>query len=135
VEWIHRVGGRARQCPAVHELPETGLLLITDIHGDHLDTATLRGLDLAKVRMVAPQAVVDLLPADLQALTTPLANGAHIELLGIGIETIPMYNMPNPNDPRHPKAVVMGMCSPSVRSASTSLVIPGTFPKCAPSPT
>ena len=103
MEWIHRVGGRARQCPAVHELPETGLLLITDIHGDHLDTATLRGLDLAKVRMVAPQAVVDLLPADLQALTTPLANGAHIELLGIGIETIPMYNMPDPNDPRHPK--------------------------------
>lgn len=79
------------------------LVLITDIHGDHMDPATLHGLDLVKARIIAPQAVVDQLPEDLKALCIPLANGTHTELLGIGIEAVPMYNMPDPNDPRHPK--------------------------------
>ena len=56
-----------------------------------------------KARIVAPQAVMDLLSADLKAKCTSLANGARTELLGIGIEAIAMYNMPDPNDPRHPK--------------------------------
>jgi len=80
-----------------------GLILLTDIHGDHMDPATLQGLDLGKARIVAPQAVMDLLPEDLKMRCTPLANGARTELLGIGIEAVPMYNMPDPNDPRHPK--------------------------------
>ncbi len=83
--------------------PAPELVLITDIHGDHLDTATLHGLDLAKTRIVAPQAVMDLLPADLKSRCTPLANGAHTAHLEIGIEAIPMYNMPDPKDARHPK--------------------------------
>lgn len=83
--------------------PSLELVLITDIHGDHLDTATLRGIDLAKARIVAPQAVMDLLPADLKTLCTALANGARTAQLEIGIEAIPMYNMPDPKDARHPK--------------------------------
>lgn len=69
-----------------------GLILLTDIHGDHMDPATLQGLDLGKARIVAPQAVMDLLPEDLKMRCTPLANGARTELLGIGIEAVPMYN-------------------------------------------
>ena len=80
-----------------------GLILITDIHGDHMDPGTLQGLDLGKARIIAPKAVVDQLPENLKSLCTPLVNGATTELLGIGIEAIPMYNMPDPNDPRHPK--------------------------------
>jgi len=83
--------------------PPPDLILITDIHGDHLDTITLRGLDLGKARIIAPQAVMDLLPQDLKKITVPLANGASTEALGIGIEAVPMYNMPDPHDPRHPK--------------------------------
>jgi L-ascorbate metabolism protein UlaG (beta-lactamase superfamily) len=79
------------------------VILITDIHGDHLDTATLRGLDLNKARIIAPKAVVDLLPSGLKAKATILANGARMEANGIGIEAVPMYNMPDLNDPRHPK--------------------------------
>ncbi|MEO8588397.1 MAG: MBL fold metallo-hydrolase [Flavobacteriales bacterium] len=79
------------------------LVLITDIHGDHMDPATLHELDLGKARIIAPQAVLDQLPEDLKQKTTPLANGASMELSGIGIEAIPMYNMPDPNDKRHPK--------------------------------
>lgn len=84
-------------------LPIAGLLLLTDIHGDHLDTTTLRALDLTRTQIVAPQAVMDLLPVDMRAQCIVLANGAATELKGIGIEAIPMYNMPDPNDPRHPK--------------------------------
>lgn len=79
------------------------LVLITDIHGDHLDTATLGGLDLSRTRIVAPHAVMDGLPAALKDRCTPLANGASTDVAGIGIEAIPMYNMPDLNDPRHPK--------------------------------
>lgn len=83
--------------------PAPDLILITDIHGDHLDTATLRGLDRTKAHIIAPQAVADLLPPDLKAATSVLVNGARMAFLGIGIEAVPMYNMPDPNDPRHPK--------------------------------
>lgn len=79
------------------------LILITDIHGDHMDPATLQGRDRNKARIIAPQAVVDQLPEELKAITTSLANGARTDLKGIGIEAVPMYNMPDPNDPRHPK--------------------------------
>ena len=79
------------------------LVLITDIHGDHLDTVTLRALDLTKARIMAPQAVHDLLPADLRKSSTVMANGSALQVLGIDVEAVPMYNMPDPNDPRHPK--------------------------------
>ena len=79
------------------------LVLLTDIHGDHLDTTTLRAMDMRQTQLIAPQAVMDLLPIDLQARCMVLANGATTEQKGVGIEAIPMYNMPDPNDPRHPK--------------------------------
>lgn len=84
-------------------LPAPQVVLITDIHPDHLDTATLRGLDLSKARIVAPKAVMDLLPADLRAIGITLANGEHTSVAGASIDALPMYNMPDPNDPRHPK--------------------------------
>jgi L-ascorbate metabolism protein UlaG (beta-lactamase superfamily) len=83
--------------------PRPDLVLITDIHGDHLDTTTLAGLALQGVRIIAPQAVVDLLPATLKASAEVLANGARKEVAGVGVEAVPMYNMPDPNDARHPK--------------------------------
>jgi len=79
------------------------VILITDIHGDHMDPATLSALDLSITRIVAPRAVVDLLPEELSKRCTTLANGERTEIDGIGIEAVPMYNMPDPNDPRHPK--------------------------------
>jgi L-ascorbate metabolism protein UlaG (beta-lactamase superfamily) len=79
------------------------LVLITDIHPDHMDPATLHDLDLAKATIIAPKAVVDQLPDDLKGRCTTLANGERTDLMGIGIEAVPMYNMPDPNDPRHPK--------------------------------
>lgn len=83
--------------------PAPDLILITDIHGDHMDAKTLETLDLGKARIIAPQAVMEQLPEPLQKLSTQLANGATLEEKGLGVEAIPMYNMPDLNDPRHPK--------------------------------
>ena len=79
------------------------VILITDINEDHMDPATLGALDLSITRIVAPRSVVDALPIEVSKHCTVLANGERAEIAGIGIEAVPMYNMPDPNDPRHPK--------------------------------
>lgn len=82
--------------------PAPDLVLITDIHGDHLDSATLAALPLEQARIVAPQAVMDLLPARLQARCTVLANGSRSTVEHVPIEAVPMYNLPPSPDAFHP---------------------------------
>lgn len=69
------------------------LVLITDIHGDHLHPETLQALELQDVRIIAPQAVNDQLPDSLQQNVSILANGESLEAEDISIEAIPMYNL------------------------------------------
>jgi len=73
-------------------LQRPDLVLITDIHGDHLDAPTLEALS-ANAQLIAPAAVRDQLPAALQAKTFVLDNGNNVDRLGINIEAIPMYNL------------------------------------------
>lgn len=73
-------------------MPDPDLILLTDIHGDHLDADTLEGVMGADTGIVAPQAVVDQLPGDLQAAAHTMANGEQMTMLDVGIEAIPMYN-------------------------------------------
>jgi L-ascorbate metabolism protein UlaG (beta-lactamase superfamily) len=77
---------------AFNGLPRPDLILITDIHGDHLDVDTLHGVVQADTRLVAPSAVAEMLPEDLRAKTTVLANGEMSSLMGLAVEAIPMYN-------------------------------------------
>jgi L-ascorbate metabolism protein UlaG (beta-lactamase superfamily) len=79
------------------------LILITDIHGDHMDVKTLEALNTAKAKIVAPQAVADKLPANLKAKVVGLANGEKTTQAGIAITAIPMYNLPETPDSRHTK--------------------------------
>jgi L-ascorbate metabolism protein UlaG (beta-lactamase superfamily) len=74
-------------------LPAPDLILVTDVHGDHLNAETLQAVAQADTTIVAPAAVAAQLPADLQARTTIIANGEEREIMGIGIEGIPMYNL------------------------------------------
>ncbi|MFK7921500.1 MAG: MBL fold metallo-hydrolase [Bacteroidia bacterium] len=79
------------------------LVLITDIHGDHLNSKTLAGLELAEATLIAPQAVIDKL-GDIQFKEVhALANGKSIGWQDIKVEAIPMYNLPETEDSRHPK--------------------------------
>lgn len=88
---------------AYQGLKAPDLILITDIHGDHLNPETLAAIETGKAAIIAPQAVADQLPADLKEKAVVLANGSVIEKLGIGIMAIPMYNIPDDKDARHTK--------------------------------
>lgn len=79
------------------------LVLITDIHGDHHDQKTLDALDLSGATIVAPQAVADKLPTGKYKAIEVLGNGQIKTLLDAKIEAIPMYNLPETDDSRHPK--------------------------------
>lgn len=79
------------------------LVLITDIHGDHLNTSTLEKLDLSQAQIIAPKAVVDKLEGLNYASDFSLSNGSKIESKGVEILAIPMYNLPETDDSRHPK--------------------------------
>lgn len=79
------------------------LVIITDIHGDHMNKETLAALDLTKSTLVAPQAVVDQLGEITFKKTIIMANGGMAKWKGIALEALPMYNLPETEDSRHPK--------------------------------
>lgn len=79
------------------------MVLITDIHGDHHDQKTLDGLDLSGAIIIAPQAVADKLPAGKSKDVEVIGNGQSKTIHGFKIEAIPMYNLPETDDSRHPK--------------------------------
>ena len=69
-------------------LPAPTLVLVTDIHGDHLDPATIAKLKGASTKIVAPSAAA----AKLEGAIV-IANGEKKEVDGISIEAVPMYNL------------------------------------------
>jgi L-ascorbate metabolism protein UlaG (beta-lactamase superfamily) len=70
------------------------IILITDIHGDHMDLKTLEALDLSQATVLAPKAVVDKLTDNLNIKSTViLNNGDSVIINGYSIEAIPMYNL------------------------------------------
>ncbi len=75
------------------DLPPPDLILITDVHGDHLNADTLQNVAQADTMIIAPAAVAEQLPAPLQARTTVLGNGQRQTAMGINIEAVPMYNL------------------------------------------
>ncbi|QIX62455.1 MBL fold metallo-hydrolase [Hymenobacter lutimineralis] len=79
------------------------VILITDIHGDHLDPKTLAGLSVGKALMVVPKAVADQLPAEYKTQARILGNGQKLDTLGMSVSAIPMYNLPEAADAMHTK--------------------------------
>jgi L-ascorbate metabolism protein UlaG (beta-lactamase superfamily) len=84
-------------------LAAADVVLITDIHGDHLDPKTLAGLSVGKALMVVPPAVAAQLPAQYKAQVRVLRNGQRLDTLGMSISAIPMYNLPEAPDAMHTK--------------------------------
>src|ERR1700724_3786577 len=75
--------------PAVFTgLPQADLILLTDIHGDHMDPSLIAAESKPGTEIIAPPAVV-------KTVTTasPLSNGEKKTWGGWTIEAIPMYNL------------------------------------------
>ena len=79
------------------------IILITDIHGDHLDQKTLDGIDTSKSIFIVPQAVADKLPEKYTSKIVVLTNGQGVHRMDYFIQAVPMYNLPEEADSRHPK--------------------------------
>ncbi|MFC6998185.1 MBL fold metallo-hydrolase [Rufibacter roseus] len=79
------------------------LILLTDIHPDHLDKKTLAGINTSQAVIVAPQAVAEQLPAELKNQVVVLRNGDMSSQFDITIKAIPMYNLPEAADAMHTK--------------------------------
>jgi len=86
--YVDPVGGGKR----FDGLPKPDLILVTDIHGDHLDAGTLEAIG-GSATIVAPAAVAEKLPEKLRKQTTVLANGETKSVAGITVEAVPMYNL------------------------------------------
>lgn len=64
------------------------LILVTDVHGDHLSPKTVARLKGPNTSVVAPAAAADQLPG-----ATVLANGESKTVAGVALEAVPMYNL------------------------------------------
>jgi L-ascorbate metabolism protein UlaG (beta-lactamase superfamily) len=84
-------------------LAKPDVILITDIHPDHMDPKTLAALSVGKALMVVPQAVAEKLPADYKNKVRVLRNGQKLDTLGMSVSAIPMYNLPEAPDAMHTK--------------------------------
>jgi L-ascorbate metabolism protein UlaG (beta-lactamase superfamily) len=69
-------------------LPKADLILITDIHGDHMDPDSIKQISKPETEILAA-------PAVLQTVTSakPIANGETKTWQGWTIEAIPAYNL------------------------------------------
>jgi L-ascorbate metabolism protein UlaG (beta-lactamase superfamily) len=80
---------------------QADLILITDIHPDHLDPAAIARIRKAGAPVVAPSAAAEKIKSP-----TVIANGETKTVAGVRIEALPMYNLqrgPAPGQLFHPK--------------------------------
>lgn len=99
VVYVDPVGG----AEAFAGRTEPTLILITDIHGDHMDAETLKAVSKAETVLIMPQVVASELPNDIPGTRTVLANGEKTTQGEIEIEAFPMYNVPESADAFHTK--------------------------------
>ena len=82
-------------------LPKADVILVTDIHGDHLDPKAIAAVRKASTVIVAPGAV-----AKTMTEAEVVSNGAKTTVGGIEIEAVAMYNLkrgPRPGKLYHDK--------------------------------
>jgi L-ascorbate metabolism protein UlaG (beta-lactamase superfamily) len=83
--------------------PKADLVLITDIHGDHLSVETVNALRTDATTIIAPAAVVERFPEVDRPGLRALANGETAQWEGVTIEAVPMYNLDPEKQDFHPK--------------------------------
>ncbi len=79
------------------------VILLTDIHPDHLQVEILQTLITSNTKIISPNAVTNKLPPALKKQTKVLNNFEEITLGGSVIKALPMYNLPESAESMHPK--------------------------------
>lgn len=83
------------------------LIVVTDIHGDHMDPPAIAKLRKPGARVVMPAAVQRESAGAIPDPIVVMANGETRTVLGATIEAVPMYNIPaagqDPSQVRHTK--------------------------------
>jgi L-ascorbate metabolism protein UlaG (beta-lactamase superfamily) len=85
------------------QLDSPELILITDIHGDHLNLEALGNINTEKTKFIVPQAVADILYKNGFTSIEVLSNGGKTTFNDIEMEAVPMYNLPEDETSRHTK--------------------------------
>jgi L-ascorbate metabolism protein UlaG (beta-lactamase superfamily) len=96
---VDPVGG----AEAFEAFPQADLILLTDIHGDHLSAETVAALASPSTTVIAPAAVAEKLPDGTWAQLHVLANGASTTWRDVTIEAVPMYNLDPERQEFHPR--------------------------------
>ena len=78
---------------AFADFPKAELILITDIHGDHLSVETVAALSGPLTTIIGPAAVAEKFPEADRPRISVLANGESMEWEGVVIEAVAMYNI------------------------------------------
>ena len=99
VLYIDPIGGME----AFKDKPQPDIILVTDIHGDHLSAETLEAVSRENTVLIVPQAVSAELPSRLAGRAIILNNGKTTVQNGFSIQAIPMYNLPESEDSFHTK--------------------------------
>ena len=105
------------------------IVLVTDIHGDHLDPATIAKVKKAPTKVVAPSAAAAKLENPIV-----IANGETKTVDGISITAVPMYNLTRGRPPASSSMTRDAATATSSRSAaseSTSRATPKACRRCA----
>ena len=79
------------------------LIIITDIHGDHMDLKTIEALNTKNAIIISPLAVGYQLPASSREKLIMLRNGMQTSQMAMMIKAMPMYNLPEADDSHHRK--------------------------------
>ena len=86
-------------------LPKADLILITDIHGDHMDPKELDQLKKEGTIIIAPESVAKTV-TEAEVLNNGQSKRVNLNGASIEVEAIPMYNLtrgPKPGTLYHPK--------------------------------
>lgn len=93
-------------------IPPADLIVVTHTHADHLDRPMIDKLHKPNTIIVSPPAGIDTLNcAPACGIAEPIADTGKKEVMGIGFEGVPMYNLvfgPAPGQPYHHKGIGSG---------------------------
>ena len=110
-------------------LPKADVILITDVHGDHMDPQAIAAVRKDSTVIVAPAEV-----AKTVSEAKTLANGESTTVAGVKIEAVRCTTSsaaPRRASCSTSRAEATATCSTSATRASTSPAIPRPCPRCA----